>query len=133
MAHVPCYIYFDGCQIRIQNKVNNVKEFIESLKAENAALNKKAAALRAENKADEAVFATVRANVYDICATVCGVKMKTGDIEGFGAMLDRFEGEWGASLQAAEKQDNAKKICVEQTKLEALADVRARFAAARGE
>lgn len=108
-------------------------DFIASLKEENAALNRKAAELRGQNKADEAVFCTVRANVYDICATVCGVKMKQGDIGGFGAMLDRFEGEWGASLDAAKKQNNAKKICVEENKLEALADVRSRFARARCE
>jgi hypothetical protein len=110
-----------------------MERFINELRAENAALNKKAAQLRAESKGDEAVFCTVRANVYDICATVCGVQAKRGNIDGFAAMLTRFEGEWGAALEAAKKQNDAKKICVEETKLEALADVRARFRAARAE
>lgn len=110
-----------------------MEKFISELRAENAALNQKAAQLRAENKGDEAVFSTVRANVYDICATVCGVQIKRGNIAGFEGMLARCEGEWGAALEAAKKQNDPKKICVEETKLEALADVRARFEAARGE
>ncbi len=106
-----------------------MEEFILSLKEQNAALQKQAAELRAQNKGDEAVFCTVRANVYDICATVCSVWAKKGDIAACGKLLARFKEEWGASLEAARKQENAKKICVEETKLEALRDVAARFAA----
>ena len=35
-----------------------------------------------------------------------------------------------SALEAAKRQDNAKKICVEETKLEALEDVIAHFAEA---
>ena len=110
-----------------------MEEFIASLKKENAALNAQAAQLRAQNKGDEAVFCTVKANVYDICATVCAVWVKKGDISACESILNRFRGEWGAALEAAKRQENAKKICIEETKLEALADVLARFGAARGE
>ena len=108
-----------------------MEDFIRELKAQHAALNEQAAALREQNKGDEAVFCTVRANVYDICATVCGVHMKRDDPAAAEAILMRFQKEWGAALEAAKRQDNAKKICVEETKLEALADVTARWAAAR--
>ena len=104
-----------------------MEEFIKALREQHAALNQQAADLRAQEKGDEAVFSTVRANVYDICTTVMNVQVKKGDVPGFGRMLDRFKREWGAALDAAKRQDNAKKICVEETKLEALADVRARF------
>ncbi|MBQ6165401.1 MAG: hypothetical protein IK118_05795 [Clostridia bacterium] len=107
-----------------------MEDFINALKAEHAALNEQAAALRAQNKGDEAIFCTVRANVYEICATVCAVHMKKGDPAACGALFERFRGEWGAALEEAKRQDNAKKICVEETKLEALRDVTARFAAA---
>ena len=110
-----------------------MEEFMQSLKAQHAALNEQAAELRAQNRGDEAVFSTVRANVYDICATVCGVHMKRGDPAAVETILARFQTEWTAALEAAKRQDNAKKICVEETKLEALADVTARWAAARGE
>ena len=108
-----------------------MESFIQELKAQHAALNEQAAELRAQDKGDEAVFCTVRANVYDICATVCGVHTKRGDPAAFDAMLERFRKEWGAALEAAKRQDDAKKICVEETKLEALADVTARWTTAR--
>ena len=110
-----------------------MEAFIQDLKAQHAALNGQAAELRAQNRGDEAVFCTVRANVYDICATVCGVHMKRGDPAAFDAALERFRNEWTAALEAAKRLDNAKKICVEETKLEVLSDVSARLAAARGE
>ena len=37
-----------------------------------------------------------------------------------GAVLARFQAEWGAALEAAKRQDNARKICIEEAKLEAL-------------
>ena len=110
-----------------------MEEFIEALKAENAALNRQAAELRAENKADEAVFRTARANVYDICATVCRAHLKNGTPSAIDGIFARFQDEWSAALEAAKTQDNARKICVEEEKLEALADVRTRFASVRSE
>ena len=110
-----------------------MEAFIQSLKTENDALNRKAAELRAQNKGDEAVFCTVRANVYDICATVCRVHLSQGNIPAIDAVYARFEDEWGAALEEAKRRDNARKICVEEAKMEALADVRARFEAARCE
>ena len=109
-----------------------MENFINTMKEKNAELTRRAAELRAQNKGDEAVFCTVRANVYDICATVCGVHLKRGDPAAFDAALERFRREWGDALEAAKRQDNAKKICVEEAKLEALTDVAARLAAARG-
>ncbi len=104
-----------------------MQTFIQSLKEENAELNRQAAVLRNENKGDEAVFCTVRANVYDICATVCGVHLGRGTVSAVAPILARFQGEWGEALEAAKRQNNARKICVEEAKLEALADIRSRF------
>ena len=78
-----------------------MEEFIEALKAENAALNLRAAELRAQNKADEAVFTTVRANVYDICATVCRAHLKNGTPSAIGGIFARFQDEWSAALESA--------------------------------
>lgn len=110
-----------------------MEEFIEALKAENAVLNRQAAELRAQNKADEAVFRTVRANVYDICATVCRVHLKKGTLSEIGGIFARFQDEWSTALEASKAQNNARKICIEEEKLDALADVRARFALVRCE
>ncbi len=110
-----------------------MEDFMQSLKAQHSALNEQAAELRAQNRGDEAVFSTVRANVYDICATVCGVHMKRNDPAAVETILARFQKEWTAALETAKRQDNAKKICVEERKVEELADVTGRWAAARGE
>ena len=128
IARRMCYIYFDGRRnkYRVKEK-KEMEEFISALREEKAGLDRQAAELRKENKGDEAVFCTVRANVYDICATVCAVHAKKGDIAAFRAILARFGSEWGAALKAAERLNDAKKICVEETKLEALADVCSRF------
>lgn len=103
---------------------------IRAFREENAALNRRAAELRAENRGDEAVFCTVRANVYDICATVCNVHLGRGNLPAAAEILARFEGEWGAALEQARQRGDARKVCVEEAKLEALADVRARLAEA---
>ena len=105
-----------------------MEAFIEALKAESADLNRQAAELRTRSKGDEAVFRTVRANVYDICATVCHVHLKRGGPSVIGGIFARFQDEWSAALETAKRQDNARKICIEEEKTEALADVRARFA-----
>lgn len=110
-----------------------MEEFINALKEQNAALKKEASELLAQNKGDESVFFTVRANVYDICATVLGVHWKRGDTAAGEAILNRFRREWGEALESAQRQNNAKKICVEETKLDALEDVISRFNAARCE
>ena len=62
-------------------------------------------------------------------AAIVQFDVKKGDPAAFAAILDRFKKEWGAALEAAQKKNDAKKICVEETKLEALADVAARYAA----
>ena len=108
-----------------------MEEFINALKEQNAALNRQAADLRAQSKGDEAVFCTVRANVYDICATVCNVWVKKGEPDACRGIFDRFRAEWGAALETARQQENLKKQCIEEAKLEALEDVVARFDAAR--
>lgn len=108
-----------------------MEAYLNALREEHAALMRQAAELRAADRGDEAVFCTVRANVYEICATVCGVWLKKGDPDAAAAIFDRFRAEWGAALEAAKQQNNAKKICVEEQKLEALADAAARFEAAR--
>ena len=108
-----------------------METFINALKEQQALLTRQAGEKRAQNKGDEAVFCTVKANVYEICATVCSVWVKKGDIDACGAVFARFKEEWGAALEAAKRQNNAKKTCIEEIKLEALADVAARFEAAR--
>ena len=109
-----------------------MENFINTMKEKNAELTRRAAELRAQNKGDEAVFSTVRANVYDICAKVCAVWVEKGDPDACAALFERFRREWGAALESAKRQGDAKKQCVEEEKLDALSDAAALFEAARG-
>ncbi len=107
-----------------------MEDLIKAFREENGALNRKAKELRAQSKDDEAVFCTVRANVYDICATVLRVHLDRGDPSAAGAVFSRFREEWGAALEDAKRQDDARKICIGEAKLEVLADVCARLSRA---
>ncbi|MBQ7714518.1 MAG: hypothetical protein IJT70_01480 [Clostridia bacterium] len=107
-----------------------MEELINALRERRGALSCRAAELRAQNKDDEAVFCTVRANVYDICATVCDVWSKKGNASKCGEIFARFREDWSASLEDAKLRGDVKKVCVEETKLEALGDVVSRFEAA---
>ena len=95
---------------------------IEECKAETASL-------LADGRKDDANFAKVRTNIYDVCRTVSQALLSrpgagTGAIR---AQLDRFRSEWGAALEKAKQHDNINGIAVEETKLAALDDVIAHF------
>ncbi len=85
--------------------------------------------LERAGRRDDAVFAKIRTNIYDICRTVANVHTtRTGLGEkAVGAQLARFRSEWGAALEKARAGGNAEKIAVEETKMAALSDVIARF------
>lgn len=87
------------------------------------------ARLEADSRVDDAAFAKVRTNIYDVCKTVT---LALVDRPGFGisAVQARFEGfkaSWGTALEKAREHDDAKAIAVEETKLSALADVTDHF------
>ena len=99
-----------------------LSERIEAGKAEIAALN-------ADGRKDDANFAKVRTNIYEVCKTVTGALVNR---PGFGAkaVAARFAGfraTWGADLEKAQAHDNARGIAVAEAQLTALDDVIAHF------
>ena len=108
-----------------------MEEFIKSLNEKRSELIRNAANLRAEGKDDEAVFCTVRANIYEICATTCDVWSKKGKTDVCREIFARFRQEWSEALDLAGQRGDAKKICIEETKLEALEEIISRFDAQR--
>ena len=111
-----------------------MEKFLEYLNAQIEACKAEIAALEAAGRQDDAVFAKVRLNIYDVCKTVTGVHLKPtgGGVSAITAMLERFRTQWGEALQKAKDHGDAKNIAVEETKLAALADVIARFTEAAG-
>ena len=70
--------------------------------------NAETASLLADGCKDDADFAKVRTNIYDVCRTVSLALINrpgagTGAIR---AQLERFRTEWGAALEKAKQHDN---------------------------
>ena len=102
-----------------------MKEFIEYLSSRIEEGKAEAAALQAEGRGDDANFAKVRTNIYDVCRTVSQALIsRPGAGPGaVGKQLERFRSEWGTALEKAKQHGNFKGIAVEETKLSALDDV----------
>lgn len=90
-------------------------------------------ALQAENRDDEAVFAKIRMNVYDIFRTVFSVCTQTaGDderklVEEFLSRLQQIPRSWQASFSTAEAHGDVEKAHIERLKLDAAGEVGAFF------
>ena len=110
-----------------------MEEFMKYLEAQIEAGKAEIAALEAADRKDDANFARVRANIYEVCKTVSTVHLtRGGGPAAVKNLLDRFAAQWGEALQKAKDHGDAKGIAVEETKLAALADVTARFTEAAG-
>ena len=106
-----------------------MKEFITYLSSKVEEGKAETAALLADGRRDDANFAKVRTNIYDVCRTVArALENRPGaGISAIGARLEGFRKEWGASLEKAKQHDNINGIAVEETKLVALDDIIAHF------
>ena len=106
-----------------------MKEFITYLDSKIEESKAETAALLADGRRDDANFAKVRTNIYDVCRTV-SLALVNRPAAGTGAVraqLERFRTEWGAALEKARQHDNISGIAVEETKLAALEDVITHF------
>lgn len=106
-----------------------MKEFITYLSSKVEEGKAETASLQADGRTDDANFAKVRTNIYDICRTVSQTLINrpgagTGAVR---AQLERFRAEWSAALEKAKQHDNINGIAVEETKLAALDDIIAHF------
>ena len=106
-----------------------MKEFIEYLTQRIEAGKEEIEALEAEGRRDDADFAKVKTNIYDVCRTVTNaLRERPGaGAAAVKAQLDRFSISWNAALEKAREHDDAKNIVVGETKMEALRDVIAHF------
>ena len=111
-----------------------MKEYMNYLDEKISACRAEIAALQADGREDDAVFAKVRANIYDVFKTVSRVHLNRpgGGADAVRAMLKKFQKEWGEALQLAETHGDTQKIAVEEAKLAVLADVTARFEESAG-
>ena len=110
-----------------------METFVKELQAIAGELRQQAAAFAADRRQDDADLTKIRANIYDICATIGNVVCKnTPEGEREAAWLKKLEElpqNWRIALEMAQAHENGQRAAVEELKLEALEDVLARFRA----
>ena len=106
--------------------------FLDYLAHMKALTSTEEAAAKADQRRDEAVFARIRYNVYDVCETVYGAlkRAKGADFpDAYEAKLREFEGVWSAAWDKAAHHADADRTFTEDVKLAALRDVIAHWEA----
>ncbi len=94
-----------------------------------AACQAAAAALNADNRADEAVFEKIRMNVFDIFRTVynAGEKASGSDpekqVDFLRKRLEEIPSNWRTTLETARSHGNSEKAHIEQLKLDVVAEI----------
>ena len=106
-----------------------MKEFIAYLESKISEGKAEIGVLEAEGRKDDANFARIRTNIYDVCRTV---SQALADRPGAGigavqAQLERFRTGWSAALEKAKQHEDINAVAVEETKLAALKDIIAHF------
>lgn len=108
-----------------------MNEFIMYLiNAIETAGNKEQELIVTERK-DEANLQKIRANIYGICRTIYEVVAKTKSSaelrEEYTKKLDNLPKNWVESYEKAKVHNDVTKILIEETKLEVLKEVKAKF------
>lgn len=112
------------------NKFEALRAYLED---QIARCTQQQAVLLADSRVDEANFEKIRANIYDIFHTVLTLAHKshpedeqaTGDF--FAQRLAQIPASWRVALDKARQHGEADAVCVEQIKLDTLAQVESAF------
>lgn len=89
--------------------------------------------LRSDDREDEAVFAKIQRNVYDIFNTIFSVAVKTAGqddekvVQFFLIRLQQIPQSWHTALRSAEAHGESEKAHIEHLKLEAVAEIQKEF------
>ena len=100
------------------------KEFTAYLAACTESCREQIKKLSSDGREDEAVFAKIKLNVYDIFKTVFNA---LGDEEKFLGKLTEIPAAWQASLEKAEAHGDSEKAHIERIKLETVNEIREKF------
>lgn len=89
--------------------------------------------LTSDDRADEAVFAKVQMNVYDIFNTIFSVAVKTSGqddqkiVQFFLTRIQQIPQSWHTALANAEKHGETEKAHIERIKLDVVAEIQKEF------
>lgn len=108
---------------------NTVNYFADRI----AQYKKLAQELTSDDRADEAVFAKVQMNVYDIFNTIFSVAVKTSGqddqkiVQFFLLRIQQIPQSWHTALANAEKHSETEKAHIERIKLDVVAEIQKEF------
>ena len=108
------------------------QEFISYLDSRTSSVQEDIRRLIADNPKDEADFEKIRANIFQIIKTISQTSTKVSQEESertafLNGKLTLFQETWEGFLTKAREHEDDLKILQEQTKLEALAEIRDAF------
>lgn len=89
--------------------------------------------LTSDDRADEAVFAKVQMNVYDIFNTIFSVAVKTSGqddqkiVQFFLLRIQQIPQSWRTALTNAEQHGETEKAHIERIKLDVVAEIQIEF------
>lgn len=89
--------------------------------------------LTSDDRADEAVFAKVQMNVYDIFNTIFSVAVKTSGqddqkvVQFFLKKIQQIPQSWHTALANAEQHGETEKAHIERIKLDVIAEIQNEF------
>ena len=89
--------------------------------------------LSSDDRADEAVFAKIQMNVYDIFNTVFSVAVNTSGqndtkiVQFFMTRIQQIPGSWHTALANAEQHGEAEKAHIERIKLDVVTQIQKEF------
>ena len=89
--------------------------------------------LTSDDRVDEAVFAKVQMNVYDIFNTIFSVAVKTSGqddqkiVQFFLTRIQQIPQSWHTALANAEKHGEMEKAHIERIKLDVVAEIQKEF------
>ena len=109
-----------------ETQINNMLSYFDG---KIAACQAEAEALELDHRRDEAIFAKVRLNIYDVFRTVFKVAatMEDNAERFFLAKLEEIPRGWQTSLALAQQHGNTRKTVLEQIKLDTAAQIRSTF------
>lgn len=112
--------------MKIENTVSYFADRIAQYK-------KLAQELTLDDRADEAVFAKVQMNVYDIFNTIFSVAVKTSGqddqkiVQFFLTRIQQIPQSWYTALTNAKKHGETEKAHIERIKLDVVAEIQKEF------
>lgn len=89
--------------------------------------------LRSDDREDEAVFARIQLNVYDIFNTIFSVAIKTAGqddrkvVQFFLTRMQQIPQSWYTAQATAEQHDETERAHIEHIKLEVVAEIQKEF------